>query len=282
MHPLHIVLPSLFDGLAAPVYCSLLWVTLLFVREPRVHGRILLHLFTVSVLSALHEYLCVIGPSLILTGKHHNLQRAEIYSLSLTILVIIAVGTTRTGPEVFRERHRLYTPAVTNKLEEVGGSVGPNVIGSGESIIGSFLSISTLKLMTQVSACEQIDVHELPVLPASMQTEPTTIAIKPRSNSVDSRLGVIISLLLEIVRPNRVLYLKRESFAFVPLLLLTSSDLGCTIVEVLLAYVPHFCLQQILLILDQDASRRGALAYSGLWIVAWEAETIARITRVYD
>lgn len=61
-----------------------------------------------------------------------------------------------------------------------------------------------------------------------------------------------------------------------------TSDFCCMIIELCLAYVPHFCLQQILAILDGGVSRNGAIAYSGLWVLAWEAETIARLTRTYD
>jgi hypothetical protein len=63
---------------------------------------------------------------------------------------------------------------------------------------------------------------------------------------------------------------------------LISSDFSCVVLEVLLAYVPHFCLQQLLLILDGGPSRNGALAYSALWIVASGTESIARITQTYD
>lgn len=214
LHPLSVVLPAIFDRLAAPVYSLILWIALVFVQESRVHSRLVWHLFIVSVLSAVHEYLFVIGPSLILTDKHYSPESTELYSLSLTVLTIIATGTIRTGPEVFRERHRLYTPAVTNKLKEVGESVQSNVIGSGDSVIGSFMSVSAFRLMRQVSACDQVDVHELPVLPASMQTEPTTIDIDPQSDDSVSRFGYIVSLIMEIVKPQRVLYMKRELSSF--------------------------------------------------------------------
>jgi hypothetical protein len=152
----------------------------------------------------------VIGPSLVLTGKHRQPDTNQLYSLLLTVLLVIAIGTIRTGPQVFRERHRLYTPAVTNKLKEVGEAVQSNVIGSGDSIIGSFMATSTFRLMRQISSYEQVDVHELPVLPANLQTEPTTIATDPRADNLVSRFGKTASLIKEIVRPNRILYLKRK------------------------------------------------------------------------
>lgn len=282
LHPLYSVLPPLTGRLTVPIYSLVVWVMLLFAQEPRSHNRLVWHLFVVSVLSGIREYLFVIGPSLILNNKCHRPESTDLYLLSITALTIVATGTIRTGPEVFRKRHRLYTPAVTNKLKEVGESVQPNVFGSGDSIIGSFMSMSAFSLMRQVSACEQVDVHDLPVLPASMQTEPTIIAIEPRSDDSVSRFGKTISLIMELVKPHQLLYLKRELVHIRVNPPLISSDFCCVILEVLLAYVPHFCLQQILLILDGGVSRNGALAYSSLWIVTWEIETVARITRSYD
>lgn len=183
----------------------------MFAKDPRVHSRILWHLFILSVIGGLHEYFVTVGPSLLLTTQPPDTDQAQLYSLALTVLILVATGTTRTGPEVFRERNRLYTPSITNKLKEVGEPVGHNVIGSGDSIIGSFLSLSTLTLMRQVSSSEQVDVHELPVVPASMQAEPTTLALKPRMDETSSRFGPIMSLIAEVVRPNRVLYLKGMS-----------------------------------------------------------------------
>lgn len=60
------------------------------------------------------------------------------------------------------------------------------------------------------------------------------------------------------------------------------ADFCCMLIELSLAYVPHFCLQQILAILDNEGSRQSAMAYATLWILAWGTETVARLTRSYD
>lgn len=211
IHPVAVDLLALFDQLAAPTYSLVLWVTLLFVRSPASHRRLVWHLFTISGLAAIHEYLFVIGPSLVLTGTRQSTDWSGVSSLSLVVLVCLASGTTRTGPEVFRERSRLYTPAVTNKLKEVGEPVNHNVIGSGDSILGSYFSLSTFRLMRQIYDHEQVDAHELPVVPASMQGEPTTIALEPQPEDSPSRLGHTWYLLFQVVRPNLILFLKRKS-----------------------------------------------------------------------
>lgn len=54
------------------------------------------------------------------------------------------------------------------------------------------------------------------------------------------------------------------------------------LIELSLAYVPHFCLQQILANLDSGGSKRSAMTYASVWILAWGLETVARLTRVYD
>lgn len=282
IHPLSVVLPALFDRLAAPTYALVLWSALLFAQDPHVHSRVVWHLFVVSTFSTIHEYLYVTGPSLVLDGQHHSPYPIELYSLSLTVLTMVTTGSVRTGPKVFRERQRLYTSAVTNKLKEAGEAVEPNVISSGDSIIGGFMSTSTFRLMRQVAVCDQVDVHELPVVPASMQTEPTTINLDPPIEDSSPRSGHIVDLVYQIVRSNLVLFLKRESYVILrPKSLILLDDL-CVLLEILLAYVPHFCLQQILAILDGGVSRSGALAYSGLWVVAWSLETVLRINRKYD
>lgn len=267
--------------LCAASYSLLLYVSLLMAHSPLSHARSTRHIFLLAAGSFVGDLFAAIGPWLGFGHSDYSLIATQ--GLVADVLVFGTAGTLSTGPRFFRERGRLYNKAVADKLKEVHEPVEPNVIHSSESIIGRFLSISMLGLMRRVSEVDQIDLHELPVLPASMQSEPITIALDPSFRHERAHNGPIMSLILEVVRPNRVLYCKRKFPSPVsPHEAERTADFCCVVIELSLAYVPHFCLQQILAILDEGGSRKVAAVYSALWILAWGAETVARLTRNYD
>lgn len=195
---------------AVALYSLLILACDMFTDDPAVHAQIVWHLFTLSACSLLHIYLLTFGSDLVpgSTLSSRRIDQNHLALLGLTLFLFLTTGTIRLGPEVFRERARLYNRAVTEKLKEVGEPIEPNVFGSGDSIIGSFMMASTFKMMRQVAMGEQIDLHELPVVSADMQAEPTTIALKPQVEHVESNVGPILSLVWEVTKPIWVVQVK--------------------------------------------------------------------------
>lgn len=197
---------------AVAAYSLILLTRVLFTDDFRLHAQLIWHIFVLSAFSLLHLYFVTFGPDLDRSSTLASpvADREHLISLFLSLSVLLSTGTIRLGPDAFRERSRLYDRAVTSKVKEVGESIDANVFGCGDSIIGSYMSLSTTKLMQQISAGEQIDLHELPVLPADLQTEPTTIALKPRILHGQSRMGPIMSLVWTVSRPIWVAQVKGE------------------------------------------------------------------------
>jgi hypothetical protein len=102
-------------------------------------------------------------------------SRLAFISLAVSLTVTLILGTIAQGPGRYRERSRLYNQAVAEKLKEDGGeNYEANVVGTGRSILGRFFSIHMFKVVYNIISKDQVDLHELPVLPGSMQAEGTT------------------------------------------------------------------------------------------------------------
>jgi hypothetical protein len=87
----------------------------------------------------------------------------------------IFTGTISTGPGRFRDLSSLYNKAVADKAAEGEHKVEANVLGSDRSIIGHFMGTHVTEMVQQVAQLDQVDLHELPVMPAHMQQQPSIL-----------------------------------------------------------------------------------------------------------
>lgn len=197
--------------IAACFYLLLLTPFYAFTSTDRAHRQLTHHLFWVSMLLVLHYYFVISGPALAIgyTGTTHWTMP---YALGLSTALVIACGTTSLGPGRYRERSRLYNKAISDKLREAGEVVESNVIGVEGSILGKFLSFPTTSMIRRVVSVDQVDLDELPVLPAWMQQQPAILeSIQWRGDRKSKWLGPTASLLLEVWGPQWLGWLQRKS-----------------------------------------------------------------------
>lgn len=131
-------------------------------------------MFYMTAVLAVHDYLTLVGmyTSLDLSPIDPRLAGA---SLTISSTATLIFGTLTQEPERYRDRTRLYNEAVAEKLKEIGGETFEgNVIGVGRSILGRFFSTHMFQAVNEIILRDQVDLHELRVLPGTMQAEATT------------------------------------------------------------------------------------------------------------
>lgn len=130
--------------------------------------------FYASAFLTIRSYLTLIQQYISFSSEPID-SRLAIISLAVSFSVTFVLGTIPQGPERYRERSRLYNQAVGQKLKEDGGEkFEGNVVGTGGSILAWFFSIHMFREVYKILQRDQVDLHELPVLPGNMQAEATT------------------------------------------------------------------------------------------------------------
>lgn len=56
----------------------------------------------------------------------------------------------------------------------------------------------------------------------------------------------------------------------------------CLTIEMLVSFVPLFCIQQILYSLDNHADKQAAWAYAVLWVISQSVEIVCMVLRTWD
>ena len=193
---------SFYSVLLLPLYTC--------VTTDRTHRRITYHLFATSSFSALHYYFDTQGQALALNYSSQA-HWTGYYALALAFIATLACGTIGLGPGRFREQSRVYNKAIADKVAELGETVEANVLGSGRSIIGGFLGFHITDMARHVISLEQVDLHELPVLPAAMQQQPSILESVSWTKRKSSWMSPTISLLWEVWGPQWLGWIKGKS-----------------------------------------------------------------------
>lgn len=130
--------------------------------------------FTTSAILSVQCYLTLVGMYTTLQSLPID-PRLAVIGLAVSLFATLLLGTIPQGPARYRDRSRLYNQAVAQKLKDDGGEkFEGNVVGTGQSILGRIFSIHMFKVVYSILPRDQVDLHELPVLPGSMQAEATT------------------------------------------------------------------------------------------------------------
>jgi hypothetical protein len=192
---------SFYSVLLLPFYAC--------VRTDRAHSQITYHLFCLASISALHHYFASQGQSLAI---NYSLQPhwTEYYSLALACVTSVACITIELGPGRYREMSRLYNKAVADKAAEESDIVKANVLGSGGSIFGYLMGSHITNLAREVASLDQVDLHELPVLPAAMQQQPSILKAVAWRKRDTKWLNPTVSLLWEVWGPQWLGWIKGE------------------------------------------------------------------------
>jgi hypothetical protein len=192
-------------------YLALLLPSYAYVSSTKAHRQMTFHFFWISIFLLLHNYFVTQGPVLVI-GYTDTPHWTTYYALGLSVAFMIACGSVSLGPGRFRERSRLYNKAISDKLREAGEIVGPNVIGVDASVLGKFLAFPTTTMMRYVVSVDQVDLDELPALPASLQQQPSILdSVQWNSHRRKSWFGPTVSLLFEVWGPQWFAWLQGES-----------------------------------------------------------------------
>jgi hypothetical protein len=264
---------SFYSVLLLPFYAC--------VRSDRTHSRITYHLSCLASVSALHHYFASQGQSLAI---NYSLKPhwTEYYSLALACVTSAACVTIGLGPGRYREMSRLYNRAVADKAAERSDIVRANVLGSGGSIIGYLMGSHTTDLAREVASLDQVDLHELPVVPAALQQQPSILKAVAWRKRDPKWLNPTVSLLWEVWGPQWLGWIKGEVSRLHVGHLADRVAYLCLLMEILSSFVPHYCVQQILYILDGHADRRAAWAFTSLWCITRVTEIFGMTLRFWD
>lgn len=207
---------STFDLLqmAVEAAASFYLVTLLpfyaRVQTDRAHGRVTGHIFTLSTVLAIHHYFTTQG-QLLAINYSLNPHWTGYGALAFASIITILSGSIGLEPGHYRDQARLYNKAVAEKQAESGNPGVSNVLGSGRSIIGHFAGFHVTDMVRYVASLEQVDLHELPVLPAAMQQQPSIIESVTWRKQSGSWLSPTLSLLWEVWAPQWLGWTKSEA-----------------------------------------------------------------------
>lgn len=248
------------------------------VKTDCAHSQITYHLFTASSFSILHYYFATQGQALAI-GFSLKPHWTSYYALGLVCLSTVASGSIPLGPGRFREQSQLYNKAVAERVAEIGKAVTANVLGSGRSILGGFMGFHVGDMARHVVTLEQVDLHELPVVTGAMQQQPAILSSVTWNKQSKRWLIPTLSLLWEVWGPQWVGWLGGEYRAWYTA---ESIALVCLTVEILISFVPWFCIQQILYTLDEHEDQQAAWAYASLWTLAQLGEIVAMVLRTWD
>lgn len=266
---------------AVSFYLVLLVPAYAWAKTDKAHSQITHNYFTTSFISVLHYYFSTLGQSLAI-GYSLEPHWTGYIALGFALVNTIASGTIGLGPGRFREQSLLYNKAVAERVAEIGKPVEANVLGSGRSIIGGFLGFHVGEMAQHVVTLEQVDLHELPVMPAVMQQQPSILdSVRWRTRPV-KWLSPAVSLLWEIWGPQWYGWVKSKTIAAGTWCIANSVALLCVTLEISISFVPWFCIQQILYTLDGHQDRRAAWAYASLWTIAQLSEIVAMVARTWD
>jgi len=192
-------------------YSILLLPLYVCVKTDWAHSQITHHLFTMSAFSVLHYYFATQGQALAI---NHFLEPhwTRHCALAIGIVNLAVCGSISLGPGRFRELSKLYNKAVAEKVAENGKPVESNVLGSGRSILGGFLGFHAGEMAQHVVKLDQVDLHELPVMPAAMQQQPAILDSVRWSKRRAKWLSPTVALVWEVWGPQWFGWLKSELF----------------------------------------------------------------------
>jgi hypothetical protein len=193
---------SFYSLLLLPIYVC--------VKTDWAHSQITYHLFTISAFSILHYYFATQGQALAI---NYSLEPhwTRHCALAIGCVTVAVCGTISLGPGRFREQSKLYNKAVAEKVAEIGNAVEQNVLGSGRSILGGFLGFHIGEMAHHVVTLDQVDLHELPVMPAAMQQQPSILDSVRWSKRRAKWLSPTAALLWEVWGPQWFGWLKSET-----------------------------------------------------------------------
>lgn len=242
--------------------------------------------FFTSASLTCRTYLTLIQQYISLDKEPRSSRRLAIISLAVSLSATFLLGTIPQGPERYRERSRLYNQAVAQKLKDDGGETFEgNVVGTGESILAWFFSIYMFKVVHKILQKDQVDLHELPVLPGNMQAEATTRQAN-ESDKESRRNGKTSAahLMWSTLRTQRATLFYSESpkrdRSVRPIF--NSVALCCIIAERALAYLPYFCLERILAVLDGSGPKRTAWAFASIYVLSKKVENFTGVVRIWN
>lgn len=192
---------SFYSVILLPIYAC--------AKTSETHSRMTYHLFSLSSFATIHHYFASQGQALALE-YHLRPHWTKYYSLGFTALTALACVTIRLGPGRYRELSRLYNKAVSDKSAEASEAVEANVLGAGQSILGHLMSFHITDLAHRISPLEQVDLHELPVVPASMQQQPSILKAVYWRKTNTTWLPPTLSLLWEVWGPQWLGWVKGD------------------------------------------------------------------------
>ena len=192
---------SFYSALLLPFYAC--------VQSNCAHSQITYHLSCLASISTLHHYFASQGQSLAI---NYSLQPhwTEYYSLALAGVTSIACVTIKLGPGQYQEMSRLYNKAVADKAAKESKFVKANFLGSGRSILSYLMGSHITKLAQEVASLDQVDLHELPVVPAAMQQQPSILRAVAWQKQDPKWLNPTVSLLWEVWGPQWLGWIKGE------------------------------------------------------------------------
>lgn len=156
-------------------WAVLISLSLLLTRSIQTFGTSLQSVFTANLLLTIHFYIVVVSRDLVHADSTPT-SSVTLAVLGTALTTTVLIGTTRQEPGRYRDRSRIYNEAVAQKLKAIGGEAfESNVMASGQSIIGRFFSSHMFAVVFSITTKDQVDLHELPVLPGDMQAEPSTL-----------------------------------------------------------------------------------------------------------
>ncbi|EIW71721.1 hypothetical protein TREMEDRAFT_67926 [Tremella mesenterica DSM 1558] len=222
-------------------------------KSVKHHDSLTKHLSTIITIHLITWYMFTLGQALSLlpTAPSHWTEHLALLLSFLQLCVAILIPI---GPNLNQDMTKLYNKALSAKLKDANMPYAANVIQSVSStILGQVMFTFVFPMVMKTAKKEQVDVDDLPILPAHMRTQNVLPEVaKVTVPEWVQRRGPTSELMWMVWAPRRWQLTKyfALAFAIVPMW-----------------YAPHWATQKILEILDSDLPRVNAVAFGVLLVL---------------
>lgn len=263
---------QLLGQLIASAYSIALAFILLFSTEPASYRARLYHVCSISILLLADKYVNGVGLSLWEPQTSISSQWSTIVLFAALVLLVLIIGTMPTGPQLYQDQRGMYSKAVDVRLEESPPRRTVNVIGTFySSIFSRMLFMSPTTYIRSIAAQEQIDVHDLPAIPSWIRSQNVLPRLLTTKTSSTLSFGTSRSFFRRIWGP------EGKTLSLGALVHLPFTDIKAVVISICMVplwYLPHYCLQQILRIIDENVNNHAAFGFAVIYI-------LSRVTGLY-
>ncbi|KAJ7640732.1 multidrug resistance-associated ABC transporter [Mycena polygramma] len=222
------------------------------------HSESIWHLAALTTLPAFFMSFTAILPSDSVIASVEVVQRLWYAVLGLYVVACVVAWTTPLGPPLHYPPATIYSPATVKKITNPEALSGENVTG----VVGAspwdvlFFSYTT-KVVMLGNTAEQLDIGDLPIVPANMRSTFNYASMKSATRNIKLRFGSWkptpgsgATLAYHLLRVN-----------IWPLF----AQFMLAAVSAMLFYAPPFFLQMLLAYLESDPDRENT-SWGWVWV----------------